>query len=138
MKELFICVFLLPTLSYAQTIVWDEKNSFMEIGNKLDVLEDETGTLSFEQVKSSAYQNKFRASNNINLSLGYTESFFWLRFTIDNQTGNNLILEVAQAGLPTTDLFYQTDNWLVHVRAGYQTHLNDKPIKSSFQVFSIP
>src|SRR5258706_2199070 len=139
MKELFICVFLLPTLSYAQTIVWDEKNSFMEIGNKLDVLEDETGTLSFEQVKSSAYQNKFRASNNINLSLGYTESFFWLRFTIDNQTGNNLILEVAQAGLPITDLYYETDSSIVaHTKAGYQTSLNDKLIKSSFQVFTLP
>src|SRR5258708_4242793 len=139
MKEFFICLLLLPALSYAQTIVWDNKNSFMDIGNKLDVLEDETGALTFEQVRSPEYKNKFRASNTINLSLGYTESFFWLRFTIDNQTGNNLILEVAQAGLPITDLYYETDSSIVaHTKAGYQTSLNDKLIKSSFQVFTLP
>ena len=138
MKRIFIFLLFLPAIANAQTIVWSDKDSFAEIGNKLETLEDETGKLTFAQITSPQYQDKFKASENINLSLGYTQSFFWLRFTIDNQTSNNLILEVAQAGLPITDLFYQNDNGPVHVKAGYQTHLNDKPIKSSFQVFSLP
>lgn len=128
----------LPVLIYSQDIVWSEESSFLELGDKLELLEDETGTLTFEQVSSPAYNNKFQKSDNVNLSLGYTESFFWLRFTIDNKSKNDLTLEIAQAGLPIADLYYQRENMPVkYVAAGYQIPFNEKLIKNSFQVFPI-
>jgi signal transduction histidine kinase len=138
MKKIFFYLLLLPVLANAQTIVWSNGNSSAEIGNKLEIFEDPSGKVTFDQITSPEFQGKFKGSNSINLSLGYTESFFWLRFTIDNQSSNNLILEVAQAGLPVTYLYYQTKSEQVHVKAGYQIPLNEKLVKSSFQVFSLP
>lgn len=131
---LFIAV---PTL--AQSIVWNGKASSLRIGNRLSVLRDPTGALSIGQVSSPGFQTRFAHSNQIILNGGFTDAFFWLRFTVDNPTPDRLLLEVAQAFLPVAELYYRTDagKWTKAV-AGYRVPLDEKTVKSHYQVFPLP
>ena len=49
MKKIFLWLLLLPVLSHADTIKWQGQKRGMEIGNKVEVLEDATGKLSFAE-----------------------------------------------------------------------------------------
>jgi two-component system, sensor histidine kinase LadS len=139
MRIILTFLLFLPVFSFGQHIIWDEKDSFQEIGDKVELLEDTTGKLTYDQVQLPEFNSKFIVSDKINLSLGYTESFFWIRFVVDNSSENEIVLEVAQAGLPIADLYYKNDNSKVkHVASGYQVPVNSKIIQSSFQAFPLP
>ena len=138
MKKIFLWLLSVPVLAHAQTIKWQGQDGAMEIGNKVQVLEDPTGKLSFAEVSSPAWQNKFTPSKSINLTLGYTESVFWVKFTFENDMPENLVLEIAQAGLPDCDFYERiNDSSTIVYKAGSKTSIHDKVIKSSFQVFPL-
>jgi len=137
--KLILFFLFIPTLSFGQNIIWSGDSNKMAIGDQVEILEDTSGTLSFEDVQSDNFHNQFKQSDNLILSLGYSDSFFWLRFTVNNQSNNNIILELAQAGLPVSDLYYQVNDSLVkHTKAGYEIALEDKQINSSYQVYPLP
>ena len=120
-------------------IRWEPGKGKMEIGDKLSILKDAEGVLTFEEVRSPEIASQFKASKQINLSLGYTDAVFWLRFSLDNPTPEKLVLVLAQAGLPIAELFYLDDSArVVKLEAGYQVPLDEKIIKNSFQVFPLP
>ncbi|MTI21857.1 hypothetical protein E1176_12565, partial [Fulvivirga sp. RKSG066] len=124
---------------FSQAIVWEDGDAFKEIGEQVEILEDPTGKISFNQASSREYRNNYKPSESTNLSLGYTDSFFWFRFTINNDSKNLLMLEIAQAGLPEADLYYEDKTGNVkHYEAGYEVDIENKLINSSFQVFPLP
>jgi hypothetical protein len=138
MKKIILCLLLLPMLSHAETIKWQGQKGVMEIGNRVEVLEDATGKLSFADVSSPGWQDKFTPSKTINLILGYTESVFWVKFSFENDMPVNLVLEIAQAGLPDCDFYERVNNdSTIIYRAGSKTSIHQKVIKSSFQVFPL-
>ncbi len=139
MKNLLLLLILFPAILNAQEIVWDHHVDKMSIGDKIEILEDATGSLSYAQVSSLEYQDQFKPSDNPILSLGYTDSFFWLRFIIDNQSSENVWLELAQAGIPIADLYYQLNGDIVrYLKGGYEVGMDKKEINSSYQVFTLP
>jgi signal transduction histidine kinase len=134
--------FLLVCLSYfswAETIVWKAGTESLNIGKKVSLLEDEKGTLNIAQVSSEQFASRFAASSKSILSFGITESFYWLKFTLDNQTDNKLLLEMAQAFLPVCDFYYRNDQgqWMVS-HAGYTVGIDKKDVKHHFQLFPLP
>lgn len=138
MKRILFLVFFFPFITRAETIIWTGQNDFIDIGDKVEVLEDTKGEFTFDQVSSNEFQQKFTASTSTNLVLGYTESVFWIKFTFQNQKDQNLVLEISQAGLPVCDYFCRTDSGkVVTYNAGSNTYLKDKIIKNSFQVFPL-
>src|ERR1043166_8989416 len=139
MKKLLLLFFLSPFFTTAESISWDGSVDVMELGNKVATLEDPQGTLSFADVSSAAYREKFIASKNINLHFGYTESFYWMKLNVNNHSGKVILLELSQAGLPYTDLYYRNASGEVQVmHAGNMTPYSEKNIKSSYQVFALP
>jgi class 3 adenylate cyclase len=138
MKKVFLWLLLFPLVSHADTIKWQEQKNALEIGNKVEVLKDPGGKLSFDDVRSAQLQNKFTPSKTINLILGYTESVFWVKFSFENDTPDKLVLEIAQAGLPVCDFYEQlSDDSTIVYRAGSNTPIHQKVIMSSFQVFPL-
>ncbi len=139
MSKLILILLFLPVLMYGENIVWDREMSSKGIGDRIEILEDATGQLTYEQIISENYQSGFQPNENLILSLGYTESFFWLRFTVDNRTQNQVLLELAQAGLPVAEMYFSVnDSSVQHVLSGYTVPLEEKSFNSSFQVFSLP
>ena len=137
MRKIFLWLLLLPVFSHAESIKWLGQNEVLEIGNKVEVLEDPAGKLSFSEVSSPEWQNGFIPSKNINLILGYTESVFWVKFSFENNSPANLVFEIAQAGLPDCDLYEVNNGSAIIYKAGSKTPIHQKVIKSSFQVFPL-
>lgn len=55
------------------------------LGLQLDILEDQDGELSIDQV-SGAFADRFTPSENLNPSFGFTQSTYWLRFAVDTSS----------------------------------------------------
>ncbi len=139
MRFLFILFALAPFTLVAQSIAFDGAEPAMEIGKYVSLLKDSSGKLSISQVSSPTITTKFTLSEKQNLSLGYSTSIFWLKFSVNNQTAKPIILELAQAGLPQVDLYYKNnDAPFTHLTSGYQVPVFKKPIQSSFQAFELP
>ena len=54
------------------------------LGLHLEILEDETGELSFEQVRQA--DSRFAASTQKTPSFGFTDSVYWVRFRVENRS----------------------------------------------------
>jgi len=140
MKKLLIYLsFLIPAFASGQTIIWNNSSEKMAIGDQVAILEDATGTLSFKDVHSGKYSKLFKQSESPNINLGYSDSYFWLRFTINNLTNNTVVIELAQAGLPKADLYYITSDSIInHQPSGYEVALEEKQHYSSYQAYDLP
>jgi hypothetical protein len=81
----------------------------------------------------------FVASSKPILNFGITDSFYWLKFKLDNETNDHLLLEMAQSFLPVSDFYYRGDDgqWTVQ-HAGYQVGVDQKRVKHHFQLFPLP
>ncbi len=135
-----IWTFCLSALSvFGEVIVWDGSKDHRLIGNHLEILEDPSGELTIQEVSSSGYSSRFNPSDNIILNFGFTESVYWLRFKLSNQTDQELRLEIAHATIPIAELYYQQEPGIFDkMTAGYQIPVNDRIVKHHFQVFPLP
>ena len=137
---LFIFLLLMIAAgSAAQPIRFDGTVDHMDIGQMVQVLEDPGGKKGIDEVSSSGYKDSFIASGQNILHFRFSRSAYWLRFTLENRTSEQLVLEIAQAFLPWADLYYQDSSvrWVVQ-HAGYKVPLTRKTFKYHFQVFSLP
>ena len=138
MKQVFIGLLFLVNFANAQPIVWVDDQKELKIGTAIEILEDPDGNFAFDEVSSGALKDSFVPWESPILTVGYTESVFWVKFSLKNPTDDNLILEVAQAGLPDCDLYTRLDDDSVLIqKAGANTKFHERVIKSSFQVFPL-
>jgi signal transduction histidine kinase len=134
---LFIAIVTLQT--EAQIITWDGSVDHLKIGKNIYFLEDKEGVLNINDVSSKAYDNKFTSSKKNILDFGYSESTYWLKFSLHNSTNDSLILEIAHATLPITDLYYRNaDGNFNQIKGGYKIPINEKNIIHHFQAFTLP
>jgi signal transduction histidine kinase len=141
MKKAVFAVWLLSigALLHAQNIVWQKGKRSVAIGQAVFLLEDKGGTLDIAQVGAPPFAQQFTRSKHHIIHFGFSQSVHWLRFTLDNNSGENLVLEVAQAFLPYTDLYYRDVSKSWHLfKAGYTVNLEQKTIKQHSQVFPLP
>ena len=95
MKYIYVLlfVFLLNNKSFSQSIIY-KGNTKIEIGGRADIIEDKNNNYTLEQVLNND------SSKNINAhipNLGLTESAFWLKYKIINQSpSSQLILKINQ------------------------------------------
>ena len=130
---------LLSVNSYPKDIVWDAEKDVINIGRSVSILEDKNGEFSIEEVSSGVYDKSFVQSEQKILDFGYTESVYWLRFSFQNNTNEELLFEIAHAFLPVADLFYfGNEDELRKLEAGYLIPMNKKIINHHYQVFPLP
>ncbi|MFN2139044.1 MAG: 7TM-DISM domain-containing protein [Candidatus Promineifilaceae bacterium] len=87
-------------------ILTDEQDEY-PLGLYLDILEDPGGELSVEDVSSPEYADQFRASQVEVPNFGFSDSSYWLRFRLHNESRliDQWILEVAYSNVHFVDLF---------------------------------
>ena len=96
------------TNSYARDrVVLTETQGSYLLGLHLELLEDSTKTLTFDDVSSPEFDGRFRASQDAIPNLGYTASAYWLRFYVrnDSQLVPLWFLELARAAINTVDVY---------------------------------
>ena len=87
-------------------ILTDEQDEY-PLGLHLGILEDPTGELTIEDVTSPEYAAQFVPSQDEVPNYGFTDSVYWLRLRLDNQTlhTNEWLLEQGFANMHFVDLF---------------------------------
>lgn len=138
-RFLILLALLAPIWSLAQPIAWTGQADFLTIGDRVSILTDTTGSLTIGQVASPAFQGRFRPSRQVIINTGFSDRIHWLRFSVDNPTPDKLLLEVAQAFLPITELYYQNETGkTVRLTAGYRLPVDQKLRKNHYQLFPLP
>ncbi len=140
LKKLFwtLCLFLLPIILVSKPITWQKKNKSLQISQSARVFEDATCGLTINDILSNGYQSQFTEPNKNILSFGITESCYWIGLEIINPTDEELVLELAQYGLPVCDFYLEKPDgsWKVE-KAGYTIPLDDRIWSNHFQVFPL-
>jgi signal transduction histidine kinase len=135
---LLTCIIFFSVLT-SQDISWDQTKDYIRIADKVSVFEDASQKLTIDQVRLPENRSLFIPSEKVILSFGFTESIQWLHFNFDNTSDENLVLEIAHAFLPITELYYDdSDGSFQKLEAGYNIPLDDKIVKNHLQVFPLP
>ena len=88
----------------------DEQGEY-PLGRYLDILEDPGGELTIEQVTSPEYAARFVRSQEDIPNYGYTDTVYWLRLQLRNETStiDKWLLETAFPNLNYVDLYIPSD-----------------------------
>jgi adenylate cyclase len=88
------------------------QNSY-ELGPVIEILEDETGGWTIDDVTAKPLLNKFLPAQSRNINLGLSESAFWFRFSvrseIESEERNRWFLKIDRCGLTDCKLFIPKD-----------------------------
>ncbi|MGD9952474.1 MAG: 7TM diverse intracellular signaling domain-containing protein [Burkholderiales bacterium] len=77
------------------------------LGAHVEVLEDASGKLRLEDVRSAPHASRFAPAGAGTLNLGYTRSAWWLRFDLPGgaPAGEELLLEIAYPSVDRLELY---------------------------------
>lgn len=140
MKRIFFtaCILLFYVFANAQVINWNGITNSEFVGDKVLVLEDSAKNLSIDQVAGESFSKNFIPSTKKILDFKFSPSVYWIKFSVDNKSSDKLLLEVAQALLPSVDLYFKDSlgKWQSY-KAGFKINLNEKIIRHHYQLFPL-
>lgn len=90
-----------------QPLVLTDGQERYPLGLHLELLEDPGGELTIEEVASAEFAGRFTPSQEEVPNFGFTDSVFWVRFRLDNQTRqtDEWLLEQGFANMQYVDLY---------------------------------
>ncbi|WAC12450.1 sensor histidine kinase [Dyadobacter pollutisoli] len=139
-RFILACALLLVSIdySYSRAIRWNPRKTYINIGNRLAILEDKSNLLKIDQVSSAEFDNKFTPSQQNTLHFGLNKSAFWLKFEFYNNSSEKLYLQLEHAFIPTADLYVRDSkgSWTV-IKSGYKVLIGNKPISDHWQSFPL-
>ncbi|HXC04964.1 MAG TPA: 7TM diverse intracellular signaling domain-containing protein [Bacteroidia bacterium] len=119
-----------PVAKAIQIVSCPESNYPIELGGKIEILEDPKGILTPEQVINSAV---FRPSTQNVPNLGLSASVFWLRFHLINATSNgHVLVNLEQPNMDEVSLYLPDSSGKFVV----ETMGENKPFRE--RIFQIP
>ena len=81
---LFLAALTYSVTATADVIVLDDDAERQVVHPYIEILEDETATLSLADVTRGSAADRFRDAGERYFSLGFTRSVYWYRFTVSN------------------------------------------------------
>ena len=98
------------SVSNAQIIIeYDSLHVMKKIGTSVEYLEDQNGELNIEDILKPEYQNKFQRQNKEIFNRSATKSVFWFKISLQNQSNQDLWLEIGEANYTWYADFYAPD-----------------------------
>lgn len=79
-----LILFSSANYAVASPLILEEGQGSYPLGLELTYLEDPSGKLTIEEVRSAEYSRKFKQSTSVRPNFGITDSAFWLRFQLSN------------------------------------------------------
>jgi hypothetical protein len=116
--------FLLIILTYpganARNIPLTYETSVIHLGKSIELFEDKTAKLSFDQVRSAAYASYFKPSTEEIPNFNMTRSAIWCRFQLTNNTERvEWYLEQMVASMTNVDCFIVYDSFVTKFSKGF-------------------
>jgi len=148
MKKIFFIITILLIYSIfgfnstlqGKTIFLDCEKSY-PLGMQIDILEDPGSSLTIDQVQKKKNSTKFYQSNSLVPSFGFTDSTYWVRFSVKNQCSEKKwLLELSYALMDNITLYRPSSNIeknFKEQKAGYSILFKQRDIKHRFFVFKL-
>jgi PAS domain S-box-containing protein len=96
----------LTTYVHAQnTVILTDEQGEYPLGLYLEILEDPSRQLTIEQLSSSDYDDQFVPSQEKVPNFGYTNSVYWVRFRLKDETQQQWRLEMSYAATQYISLY---------------------------------
>ena len=139
---LFLLLSLFTLMLHAIPILSvDGKTDAVNLSSHLELFVDKSAKLTFEDVSSSRKKTLFHSTSAKELSLGYTDSVAWIRFSVKNSTKKPLdfALELPIPWINFIDVYRIKGNHIYEKKCGSLSPSNDRYLnsKSFFIPFSI-
>ena len=103
----FLLALLWLTSGYAEVIDLKEQDKQLVVHSSIEILEDPAGTLDLNDVLHSKSNKEFTPPGKEYFSLGFTDSVYWYRFTINNTTATpqQRLLVLRTAWIDSVELY---------------------------------
>ena len=86
-------------------LILDPETSKYPLGSFIDILEDKDRNLSIQQITSST-QSNFQRNKKPVINLGYTDSVYWIRITLkNNSVQDHWLLEYGKPHMDSIELY---------------------------------
>ncbi len=110
-----------------------------ELGLHMDILEDLNGEISIEEIMTTQWQSRFTHSQESIPYYGFSDSIFWFRIKLENQTATqqSLVLEVANPLLDYVTLYIPYENGIFNTTQGDHLPLENRKVKYKNYVYLI-
>lgn len=109
-KYTFLCLvfILLAFSSQGQSLMYLQEGQLeYSLGKPVQILEDPTNSLTFEQVRQAKYNQRFKKSNSDKPNPGFNDKSYWYRFKVYNVAGEQFrwLLDIGFPGLDTIEVY---------------------------------
>ncbi len=104
--------FIFNFLTGSEIITINEKKEFYQVGTALYYFKDSSGIISFSDIKSGKYDNKFVRNLSGATNFGFTDAAYWARLTIRNNSKSlkDIMLEIGYPLLDDISFFIPDEN----------------------------
>lgn len=134
------CLFLIfcllaNTLSAQEPIYYHQPDVNLNIGDEVYLLEDKDGTLTPAQaINAAGYKKSDQEVPNMQI----TPSAFWIKFSVKNSAGQNLMLELPFATIDSvTFVGTEADGSLKIIQSGEFVPYYSRPFKHQNYIFPL-
>ncbi len=134
------CVILFPGMLLAGTLELSEDTKTLNAGTQVRYLEDPSGKLTINDIRSREYSEKFTESESDTPNFGYTNSAYWITFDIKNTSNKTELwfLELAYGMIDFVDLYsIDTNGGFTETKTGQRLPFNTREIKNRYFVFDL-
>ena len=121
-------------------ITLTDQSASYPIGLHLSLYEDVNGELSFDEVSDESFKKNFFMSQSKNPSFGFTDSVYWVHFSVTNDAleRNNWFLEFDYAPIQFIEFFSRKGNGPVTTQtSGMAIPVSSLPYKHHYPVFPL-
>ncbi len=127
-----------PTTSLAYAVITDETNKY-SLDQYTEVLEDKNKSWIIEDIKQKEQNSMFQRLDDRH-SFGYTDSAYWVKIQVENQTNqSDWFLEIENAALNYIDFYIEKeDGTFFHKITGDQYPFYEREVLHKNFVFKLP
>jgi signal transduction histidine kinase len=130
---LLVALVLAGATSYAKEVVF--RGNDISIGQNVEILEDQNGTMTFEQVRLS---DQFVPNKEQTPNFGLSNSAFWLRVTLRNQTDDpNIFFELANARIDFCTIYNEENGVIWQETISLNKPFTDREVQHQNTVFKL-
>ena len=138
-----ICIVFLNNYVSADSIPIIELSdqiTSLDLTNRVEYLEDKSGTLSFKEISDSSHTSLFKQNKEGVLNFGYTQSAFWIRFKVRSSARSYppFMIQQGFANMHYID-FYQVagDSLIKSVKTGVKRPTGSREFINNLFTFFI-
>ncbi|MDH4129508.1 MAG: PAS domain S-box protein [Spirochaetota bacterium] len=141
-KLVFIFFFIIPQFVFsAKTLILTNSTKEYPLGLYLDILEDKENKLTIHDVSSTDTAKKFVQSKEIFPNMGFSNSAYWLRFQVKNESSKTKewLLEISFPELDYIDFYIpRHDNSYDVKKTGDFLAFKERDVNHRNFVFRLP